>query len=702
MQDILNKAYDKYAQTGSAPSSLHTDLLCDPDLVEDYSDVLKTMPMKLRQDEENSSVNGSVVMSPGSAPGSPEKKWTARPSKTAIDEESTQRSGTQSGQQRSNLGSTRDEASNSEYEYSDSEFEEDMENRLQDLTSGSQRNSGMELLESKASPAEDLEPSSRVERFSDSDSISDEDDLTTSRPIAASQEQFANMEASDENNDQEDEIDEDFQPLAPPEEIDPGKLYALYPFQGPDPSHCQLYQDEGCILLNDQDAYWWLVKRCSDGKIGFAPAEILETYPERLARLNCWKNENMSGHSVGSANSAKGEGSTPSDHPEHSKDLYKKGNKSVSFNDVVSYAERYSRDEDSEDNASGSEDLDATDKDERMEGTGGALVGRIYEAALLNEDDASEVVSDVSSNQGSTLPLQVSKVRKVVPESAASRKYQDPKADSTDTQLTKTGDSQSTSVHSDYLKVGDDELYQIFKAPSIPFADHKEMQNSNSNYSISTIGDYSPSSSEWTNDSPQVNVGVFEASDNTVEGIPSTKAIKDISKLVSSSTNENHDPSYAMEHVNSADMNTSTEDSPANDLAVNLGSSQTPKRVQVPSYLANDEPEDNSQQAKVRYGLLGAHKTISNQDRGQLRSAHGASQSSVDYSASHRESTSASSDDSCIGEGRATSATTINSTLSFGESKFSHHPTVYELYNPLFGKIDTLLQKLDNFMIEES
>lgn len=80
-------------------------------------------------------------------------------------------------------------------------------------------------------------------------------------------------------------------PSSPPRELDPSKLYALYDFTGPDPSHLPLLKNDSVHLLNDSDSYWWLVKRDDNNRIGFAPAEILETYTERLARLNCWKNE---------------------------------------------------------------------------------------------------------------------------------------------------------------------------------------------------------------------------------------------------------------------------------------------------------------------------------------------------------------------------------------------------------------------------
>lgn len=138
-----------------------------------------------------------------------------------------------------------------------------------------------------------------------------------------------NKEGDDKVN-EDDFYDEDIllppsPPRSPPREIDPGKLYGLYDFSGPDPSHCTLSREEPVFLINDLDNYWWLIRKMTklerilhskktrvyhddddgqdhenhdisddeDGKIGFVPAECLETYGERLARLNCFKNEEL-------------------------------------------------------------------------------------------------------------------------------------------------------------------------------------------------------------------------------------------------------------------------------------------------------------------------------------------------------------------------------------------------------------------------
>lgn len=104
------------------------------------------------------------------------------------------------------------------------------------------------------------------------------------------QQKDANESTDDDDYDFTDEILPS-PPVSPPHEIDPTKLYALYDFSGPDPSHIELYKDDSVELLNDSDSYWWLVRRVDTDQVGFAPAEVLETYEERLARLNCWKNE---------------------------------------------------------------------------------------------------------------------------------------------------------------------------------------------------------------------------------------------------------------------------------------------------------------------------------------------------------------------------------------------------------------------------
>ncbi|CEP60025.1 protein phosphatase regulator BUD14 LALA0_S01e01310g [Lachancea lanzarotensis] len=681
MQNILDKAYDKYALTSSAPTNTHTDLLCDPDLVEDYKDIMRTMPKRLGHDEENNSVNGSVVINAASNSNSPEKdtKTDKKPvlftsSSLTIDETRTEHKTTEVSK------------FDTDYEYSDSEFEEDMENRLQDLRSTAKQESNVALFadenngdQQNAASSTTTSSSSKLSSSSSSSSEEEEEDDLTTAVTSIEPYRDPRDEGHDDEDDDDDEMDQDFQPLAPPEEIDPGKLYALYPFQGPDPSHCQLYQDQACVLLNDQDSYWWLVKRCDDGKIGFAPAEILETFPERLARLNCWKNENMSSQSVDSSNlkvfkvaeNASGDEASPTPLLP-----YSKNSKSVSFNDVVSYAERLSRESGSDCSSSELDGLDDTDKEGSDRNKSVDTVGEIYEAALHahdddeEDDDASVAVSDVSFNTGSALPLNVKKVRKPSPE-LESGEVKTLKLQATDTQELDTHLSPLASGSKAAAPPAalDDGLQQTFKAPIIPFAGHKEMPNSNSNYSISTIGDYSPSSSEWTNDSPQVNNGTFDTGAIAVESIPSSRAIKDISKLVNLDKPDSNfmDPTKGFERMEESSQQ-KPEDKATDPLPQNEAA-----------------PHHDGQSKSGSFTIPGTSGDYSLTSR-----------------TTHRESTSASSDDSCIDEGRGTSTTTINSTFSLSEAKYQygHHPIVHELYNPLFGKIDDLLDKLNSVMHE--
>lgn len=135
----------------------------------------------------------------------------------------------------------------------------------------------------------------KLQKIQDQDEESEENDSDNGndeeeQPLRIKTKSLAVEEESDDDDFNDYVIDP---PLPPPKELHPGKLYALYEFSGNDPSHCELERDDAVFLLNDQDSYWWLVKKEFDGKIGFAPAECLETYHERLARLNCWKNEEL-------------------------------------------------------------------------------------------------------------------------------------------------------------------------------------------------------------------------------------------------------------------------------------------------------------------------------------------------------------------------------------------------------------------------
>ncbi|RLV90378.1 Bud site selection protein 14 [Spathaspora sp. JA1] len=179
----------------------------------------------------------------------------------------------------------------------------------------------------------------------------DHEELNETSTPDPNTEKFVNEEEHPEEHEEyeEENIDDLYlapsPPRSPPREIDPNKLYGLYDFSGPDPSHCTLVRDEPVHLLNDEDNYWWLIRKLTkeeriarglveeedqeimsdeeDGKVGFVPAECLETYGERLARLNCFKNEELEKKEV----SEEGDTSDDSLSPHQNK----KCNKSVTF-----------------------------------------------------------------------------------------------------------------------------------------------------------------------------------------------------------------------------------------------------------------------------------------------------------------------------------------------------------------------------------
>lgn len=670
------------------------DLLADPTLVENYSDILKKKPDRLSNgasggsgsvsDYDGESVSGSVVVTKSSANTSPAKQRSSMLSnssshyslrgndiqpcepledtveemeeeedKELTEEEPEKESGqvadklkkeqeeiVTAGSSSSNrtqhvdentieadeMGELRMGDMSHDYEYSDSDFEDDLEKRLQDL------NASDSALEHNSDLREDADSDHMILGLSLSeDENSDSDDK---------------LHLGLDDNLEDDSDSDDYQPLSPPKELDPEKLYALYAFNGPDPSHCQLRQDESCTLLNDQDSYWWLVRRSYDSKIGFAPAEILETFPERLARLNCWKNENMASLvSERPGNDDKdqdGQDSKPSSSDAESntnqeqkgnkssvlKD-YIKDNKSVSFNDVVSYADRYVEEDVGSDDA-----YEAAHYDEFTEAD--------LNLNRLSDDDLSEVVSDVSFNTGAMVPLNMEKVRR-------------PKNPGESSQATSRAEESAvvaqvkTEEGSADTRNEADDLHKIFEAPIAPFNKSHDngnrMQTSNSDYSISTIGDFSPSSSEWTNDSPQLpNEHFGTQPDNSA--IPSSRAIQDFSKYVEEDEEE---------------------------------------KVQV------EEQGDDTIDETISQDVPTEPKNDSDKP-GQNNSLHGSKQNSI-------TSTSSMSDQIFMDSEGINSFTSINSTASVSKHssqvKSKRHPMIDRLYNPLLDKMDELMRLLD-------
>ncbi|CCD25953.2 protein phosphatase regulator BUD14 NDAI_0G01770 [Naumovozyma dairenensis CBS 421] len=701
-------------------------LLHDPTLVENYSDVLKTKPESRfikSSDDDSSSAAGSVVLTPtASSDISPSKLQrssilstsSSRYSMQANIKEDKETTNVNESHQpagydpimeeedkieeehieTSNIDreeSDSDEDNNrNDYDYSDSDFEDNLEQRLHKLNSSlSDNNTDDELHPEQYTNDLERTHSQLHETLHDND----DDDVYKDLELALS------ADEDEENESDEEGMEEEYQPLPPPQELDPEKLYALYAFKGPDSSHCQLEQDEACILLNDQDSYWWLIKRCNDGKIGFAPAEILETFPERLARLNCWKNENMSSRSLDlttSDNVVAADTLTVKESPnEHlnkdpelekkdtklsessrevNKDAlsilkaYKKGNKSVSFNDVISYADRFIEEHNTE-NEINEELSGVTHHDE------------FSQERLDFNDDISDTVSDVSFTTGNASPLNIKKTRQPVEEvkripSAFAENNSDEDIESTE-KLSLTEDIHAGLTDQDKQDgkpESKDDLKKIFEAPVLPFGSTAsatdKIQNSTSDYSISSIGEFSPSSSERTEDSPNMPSGEF-SKPSSAAVIPTLRAVQDISKFVK---NEDGIDTNSIEKT----------------LIEGDGENKSEADIDAASLTSSDIDNDHAE------AMLDADICEQN------------SKSSL---------VSSTSEGIFMDSQKAQSTTSINSTFSMAKEKLDlntnrqdivekalaiddsePHEIIKNLYNPLFNKMDDLLQQLDKII----
>lgn len=78
------------------------------------------------------------------------------------------------------------------------------------------------------------------------------------------------------------------------EEIDFKYVYALRTFIAAEEGQANAMKGDEMILLNDTNSYWWLVRLVKDSSVGFLPAEHIETPSERLARLNKYRNGELS------------------------------------------------------------------------------------------------------------------------------------------------------------------------------------------------------------------------------------------------------------------------------------------------------------------------------------------------------------------------------------------------------------------------
>lgn len=91
---------------------------------------------------------------------------------------------------------------------------------------------------------------------------------------------------------EEDEEASDFStsPSIPDENIDFSLVYTLHTFEATVEGQASVKKEDSLTLLDDSNSYWWLIKNLKTLEIGYIPAENIETPYERLARLNKYRN----------------------------------------------------------------------------------------------------------------------------------------------------------------------------------------------------------------------------------------------------------------------------------------------------------------------------------------------------------------------------------------------------------------------------
>lgn len=112
-------------------------------------------------------------------------------------------------------------------------------------------------------------------------------------------------------HDTQDSDDSD-QESIPDEDIDFQLTYALHTFVATVDGQASVIKGDSLVLLDDSNVYWWLVRVLKTEEVGYIPAENIETPWERLARLNKYRNvevsRGVSGTSGAGRNRAKREG----------------------------------------------------------------------------------------------------------------------------------------------------------------------------------------------------------------------------------------------------------------------------------------------------------------------------------------------------------------------------------------------------------
>ena len=93
-------------------------------------------------------------------------------------------------------------------------------------------------------------------------------------------------------DDEEDDISS--QMSIPDDNIDYSSVYALHTFLATVEGQASVVRGDSLVLLDDSNAYWWLIRVQKTQELGYIPAENIETPDERLARLNKHRNIDVS------------------------------------------------------------------------------------------------------------------------------------------------------------------------------------------------------------------------------------------------------------------------------------------------------------------------------------------------------------------------------------------------------------------------
>ena len=94
----------------------------------------------------------------------------------------------------------------------------------------------------------------------------------------------------------EDQVDDDGSSSLsiPSESIDFDLVYSIQRFVATVEGQANVDKGDSLFLMDDSNSYWWLVRVLKTQEVGYIPAENIETPFERLARLNKYRNVDVS------------------------------------------------------------------------------------------------------------------------------------------------------------------------------------------------------------------------------------------------------------------------------------------------------------------------------------------------------------------------------------------------------------------------